>query len=146
MTRINAAISPKVLSDKHLQAEFFELPRVLTYAEKFKPFRNALPKDFTLGPGHVKFFAGKLMFLHERYMDLYAEMKNRGFNVDEVKYRSVIERFRNCDEHLYHNWRPTSEAFYLLICRLFARTDDNGYRSRLCNSIPYKQNLLKVYA
>lgn len=144
MTRINAAIRPKVLSDKHLQAEFFELPRVLTYAEKFKPFRNSLPQEFTLGPGHVKFFAGKLMFLHERYMELYKEMKARGFNVDEVKYRAVIQRFRTCDEHLYHNWRPTLPSFFALACRLIARQPSIEYRQALFNSEPYGQPTLTV--
>jgi hypothetical protein len=81
MTRINAGIPPKELVDKHLMAEHREIKRVPNCIAKGKYNLSGMPSKFTLGTGHVKFFYDKLMYLKNRYEELYAECKRRGFNV-----------------------------------------------------------------
>jgi deoxyribonuclease (pyrimidine dimer) len=65
MTRINSAIKVKFLTDEHLLAEHREIKR-LPYAykkriETGKGFKD-IPKEFTLGTGHVLFFINKNKF------------------------------------------------------------------------------------
>lgn len=126
MTRINASINPSDLCNQHLLAEYHELPRVLTLAEKHigKPL-NA-PKEFTLGTGHVRFFYNKLMFLHIRFTHIAKELRHRGINIDEAKYKEVIERFRHSPSSWYNNWIPTKEAHQLLRARIMVRLEEMG--------------------
>jgi len=124
MTRINASIEPANLCTKHLLAEYHELPRVLTLSERY--VSNDLPKEFTLGKGHVKFFYNKLMFLHIRFTRLAKELKARGINIDMVKYREVIQRFRTCRSNWYNNWIPDKQTHMLLRARIICRLEDMG--------------------
>ena len=72
MTRINAGIPPKVLTDQHLLAEHREIKRLpAVFAKNLKP--TGIPKQFTLGTGHVKFFLDKGKYTLKRYKLLYAE-------------------------------------------------------------------------
>ena len=63
MTRINANIAPRLLSDNHLIAEFREIHRLKKLHETRK--KNGSNKDipegdfFTLGKGHLLFFMDK---------------------------------------------------------------------------------------
>ena len=81
MTRINAGIDPRELSDRHLIAEHRELKRIPNLVRKGKFHMEGQPKAFTLGTGHVKFFYDKLGFLYKRYVLLYEECHRRGFDV-----------------------------------------------------------------
>ena len=81
MTRINISVPPKELSTKHLIAEHRELKRIPNAIRNGKAVVNNIPDKFTLGKGHVKFFYDKLLFLKNRYEELYAECLNRGFKV-----------------------------------------------------------------
>ncbi len=86
MTRINCAIKPAELSDKHLIAELREIKRIPNHILKNKNGlnMNGIPDKFTLGTGHVKFFYNKLAYLYNRYKSLYYEAKNlRGFNISD---------------------------------------------------------------
>lgn len=74
MTRINL-VPPSELCDRHLIAEYRELPRVFALA---RPCADA-PVTYCLGKGHVKFFYDKLRFLYRRQVVLYREMLSRGF-------------------------------------------------------------------
>jgi len=80
MTRINLAIQPKQLTDQHLLAELRELPRIFTAVKNRiasgKSF-NDIPKNFTLGTGHVKFFYDKCGFLDKRHHSLRLEYFDR---------------------------------------------------------------------
>lgn len=80
MTRINSAIVPKNLTDQHLIAELRELPRIFTAVrkriEEGKGFDD-IPKEFTLGTGHMKFFYNKLNYLELRHEWLREEYKKR---------------------------------------------------------------------
>ncbi|MCK9476571.1 MAG: pyrimidine dimer DNA glycosylase/endonuclease V [Candidatus Muirbacterium halophilum] len=81
MTRINVAILPKELSDKHLIAEHREIKRIPNCVAKGRFSLKDQPTQFKLGTGHVKFFYDKLLYLKNRYESLYQECVNRGFNV-----------------------------------------------------------------
>lgn len=81
MTRINC-VPPAELHDKHLLAEYRELPRVFklayaAYARGEDPATH--PAEYTLGKGHVKFFYTRLGWLRWRFQDLVVEMRARGW-------------------------------------------------------------------
>lgn len=88
MTRINSNLDPKLLLDRHLIAEYRELPMVyaaLRRSLKSKSTTDVLrtiPKNFTLNTGHVTFFYNKLKFLADRYQRLIDEMHSRGYSPD----------------------------------------------------------------
>lgn len=81
MTRINVGIAPSELVDKHLMAEHREIKRVPNCISKGRYNLKGQPEKFTLGTGHVKFFYDKLLYLKNRYEQIYIECKRRGFNV-----------------------------------------------------------------
>jgi hypothetical protein len=81
MTRINCGIPVEELSTRHIIAEHRELKRIPNCVSRGRFNLKNTPKEFTLGKGHVAFFYNKLLYLKNRYEDLYRECKNRGFNV-----------------------------------------------------------------
>ena len=81
MTRINCGIPPSELCNKHLMAEAREIKRIPNCVSKGRFNLVGQPKGFTLGKGHVKFFYDKLLYLRNRYEELYLECISRGFNV-----------------------------------------------------------------
>lgn len=122
MTRINSAIPVKNLTDEHLLAEHREIKRLpwcLENAIKSGSI-NHIPGKFTLSRGHVLFFLDKLWFCYKRYIDLYAECLQRGFNV-----RSYHSNWLTDDNHEYYrgNYTPTSEERDLLIERITGRME-----------------------
>lgn len=81
MTRINVAVQPAELTDKHLMAEHREIKRIPNCVKNGRFSMKGQPKEFTLGTGHVKFFYDKLGYLKTRYEALYKECVKRGFNM-----------------------------------------------------------------
>lgn len=116
MTRINC-VSVTELVDKHLLAEYRELPRV------FKLSRDCAdaPKTYTLGPGHVKFFYDKLFYCYLRQCDIVNEMIRRGFKPT----LNPIELFENYYSketmHRWNIWFPDKAALKLNTERLNQR-------------------------
>ena len=81
MTRINIGIPPQVLDDWRLIAEINETPRVAeVYQNRIDKNMNFgdIPKQFTLGEGHVKFFLNKGSCLINRYNAIVDEYETRG--------------------------------------------------------------------
>lgn len=114
MTRINC-IPVQELTPAHLVAEYRELPRVFALA---RPAPDA-PPEYTLGPGHVKFFYDKLLYLQKRQRALIDEMIRRGMkpsftNTDELKQRCL-------DPTLWNDWRPTEKAMKINRARIAER-------------------------
>lgn len=144
MTRINASIPPAILCDKHLMAEYFELPRVVTYVKKFYPRKEDIPAEFTLGRGHVKFFADKVMFLTKRYCALYEELVKRGYEVDEGKFNFNYGNMLTVKANYFNNWEPTAESHLELVERLYIRSYSiNGvwppeYKNKMLNTEIFK--------
>ncbi len=95
MTRINC-IPVKELTDKHLLAEYRELPRVFRLARAAPD----APKHYVLGAGHVKFFYNKLGYLFVRQNQLHAEMLQRGFKPNYTP------------QQLYHEWYPAKRQLW----------------------------------
>lgn len=81
MTRINAGIPPSELCNKHLMSEHRELIRIPNCVSKRRFNMKNQPNKFTLGTGHVKFFYNKLLYLKNRYEELYSECIKRQINV-----------------------------------------------------------------
>ncbi len=83
MTRINC-VPPAELTDKHLGAEYRELPRVFALARAaaargYDPFScSRVPTQYTLGPGHVLFFYTRLAWCVDRYRAVVEECSFRG--------------------------------------------------------------------
>lgn len=79
MTRINC-VPPNELTNKHLVAEYRELPRVRhAYPRKTAP---TIPATYRMGKGHVTFFYNKGQWLVKRHDALIHEMRNRNFTVN----------------------------------------------------------------
>lgn len=81
MTRINV-VPPSELSDKHLGAEYRELPRIFGHVRKAiargeTPYDPRNPAEYTLGRGHVRFFYPRLSWVVVRYDLLVRECRRR---------------------------------------------------------------------
>lgn len=102
MTRINCGIPVESLHDKHLLAEARECKRIPNLIKKGKYSLKDQPKDFTLGKGHVKFFYDKLLYLKNRYEQLFKECQKRGFKVTYFG-----DSFLDLPPHLLNDYAPT---------------------------------------
>lgn len=85
MTRINC-IPVDELTIEHLKAEYRELPRVYGYvkarvAKGQTPEDVKIPKQYTLGTGHVTFFYDKLDWINNRYLEICNRLRNMGVNI-----------------------------------------------------------------
>lgn len=130
MTRINL-VDPKMLTDKHLLAEYRELPRIFTAVKKLYASGKTLddveiPDKYVLGKGHCKFFYNKLYWLHVRYSELIAELKKRSFKLDSKLHTSIIDMMfdvKFCSKLLQIKYQPTPEEMYLNTARLAKRSN-----------------------
>lgn len=106
MTRINC-IPVDELTNKHLLAEYRELPRVFNLARLPKTNEH-FPEHYTLGTGHVKFFYDKLHYCFTRQVALYNEMKKRGYKPNHDPAGLYLEHHQKV--RLWGDWTPTPEA------------------------------------
>ena len=102
MTRINVGIPPAELVNQHLIAEHREIKRIPNCIAKGRYNMDGIPDRFKLGTGHVKFFYNKLLYLKSRYIKLYEECINRGFNV-----QNYINAWDNVPNELMNDYQPT---------------------------------------
>lgn len=125
MTRINV-VEPSSLSDQHLVAEYREIMRLpgnlkTSLNRKTKKFTmEEIPKAYTLGKGHVKFFYDKMAYLDKRFKQLVAEMKKRGFatNFENTNI------FKDCPQEFLNDYTPDAYAREINIKRLKERSDE----------------------
>lgn len=122
MTRINV-IPVNELSDVHLLAEHREIKRIPNCISKGKYNLSWMPEKYTLWTWHVKFFYDKLGFLYNRYLQLYKECCNRGFNV--INYK---EAFIWCPGVLFNDYIPTAKAKYINRKRINIRTTESALK------------------
>lgn len=123
MTRINV-VPVEELCDQHLLAEHRELTRIPNgiLTGKLKPPYPDQPTEYTLGPGHVKFFVNKLYWLLVRYVQLHQECKARGFSVtfkfpdDELNHK----------DWLYNWYQVTPKALAINRARIQERMPKNA--------------------
>lgn len=120
MTRINL-VHPSLLSDRHLGAEYRELPRVFGLvraavdrgetAERYRRFDR-----YVLGPGHVKFFYARLGWLSDRHAALVAECRRRGREV-----RFPLPPVEGIGPEWFGDWVPLVTDIQLSISRINER-------------------------
>lgn len=125
MTRINV-VPPEELCNKHLFAEWRELPRIYTAVNKKDGIVDftKIPSKYVLGTGHVLFFYDKIKYLEKRYFDLTIELTKRGYNLSffrEFEFTFPLERFAK----IYNDYTPTQEAIELNRARIKDRMPSN---------------------
>ena len=111
---------PSELHNRHLLAEHREIKRIPNAILKGKFCLKNAPDQFKLGTGHVKFFYDKLLYLHLRYFDLYAECIKRGFKVT-----SYHASFLNLPPQLYNNYKPTKMDREMILERIAERIEQS---------------------
>lgn len=116
MTRINVGIDPGELPVKLLLAEHRELKRIPNMVRAGRVNMKGIPKEFTLGTGHVKFFYDKLGYLKDRYHQIYDMC---GFRFCAVHYYG--DAFTGIPENLMNDYIPTQRDRELLIERIHLR-------------------------
>lgn len=129
MTRVNLGVEPSELCDKHLVAEYREIPRVVTLC-KSRISRGAsvvppvTPERFVLGTGHMLYFCRFLKTIELRYIGLCEEMRERGFSVNFGGRLPIPQAIH----HLVYHECPldhVEEARYLVIERIRSRMPSN---------------------
>jgi len=143
MTRINSAISPKFLTDQHLLAELRELPRIFTAVKNRvllnKDF-NDIPKNFTLGTGHVKFFYNKCQFLSNRHHSLRLEY----FNRFKKHYDFDYQRISTIPDELFCDYESTNAEKQFLIDRISTRIMASKQIPRYYGDVISKETAIKM--
>lgn len=120
MTRINSAIQVQNLTDEHLRAEHREIIRICNNYKMRIGKMNNLPKNFTLGKGHVLFFVDKPGFTLSRYKELYNECIDRGFDVKDYSTNwEIFEQSLFTNKHI-----PSVHEKNILVERISARLLD----------------------
>ncbi len=98
--RCNCGINPKNLTDEHLFAESRELKMLPSLYKRIGTRSiSRVPKEFTLGQGHILFFLYKAAYVLQRYDIVLQELKNRGYNIKDEHYRWDAYNGCNCLEH-----------------------------------------------
>lgn len=134
MTRINAFIPPAELSDKHLLAEHREIKRIPNVVYKHLVNRKNhlledLPKEFTLGKGHVKFFYDKIFFLYKRYYEIHELCIKKEFDVQRYHdaFLQLRKRFNGTQ---WNDWNPGPEEILRVQNLIRERINDNNIKSK----------------
>lgn len=125
MTRINC-VPPEELVDKHLFAEWREMPRLVGNLHKSlnrkKPFcESEIPPKYVLGEGHVKFFYNKFKWLHKRHAiitKLLLEKDYKLSNTDSAIFAQVPPIY-------YKDWEPNAADMELNRGRIRDRLSGN---------------------
>ena len=135
MTRINI-ITPNLLTDQHLIAEYREITMVpaalqRTINSKSGLILKKIPKNFTLNKGHVTFFYNKGKYLHKRYLALIREMQDRGMNPDP-KRKFKKEQWPN---ELYKDWEPKDKDIQAIRERIEEKISQKPNWYRWTNTI-----------
>ena len=121
MTRINAHIKVRKLTDQHLIAEHREIKRVCARykARLDKNNWKGIPKSFTLGKGHELFFINKPDYTLNRYIELYEECVHRGFDVS--CFISNWDVYEEKDRHLWAKYEENESDNEEIIKRISER-------------------------
>lgn len=96
MTRINL-VPVEELSDQHLFAEYRELPRMASFANKSTKLLSDIPDKFRLGSGHMTFFLNKGNFLENRHKEIVSELLKRNINFTVKEDFTMPRKYGNID-------------------------------------------------
>jgi hypothetical protein len=80
-----------------------------------------IPKEYTLGEGHVKFFYDKLLFLYNRYNALEIECILRGFNVSNIFPKDMQKYWA-----VWNDYTPSVSEIKLSYDRIKERMPSNA--------------------
>ena len=130
MTRINANISIKELTDQHLLAEHREIKRVCNrYSKRLEKGDKYVTQthDFTLGKGHELFFIDKGKFTLDRYISIREECKLRGFNITDFESSWDVYLPKHMNQHI------------------MTIKDNNIIRERISDNIKKSNQIPKYY-
>lgn len=116
MTRISVGVRASELCDAHLIKERIELLRIPNAVKTGKAVVKDIPKTFTLGKGHVKFFYDKMGYLHQRYSELTAECHLRGFNITDFS-----DSFNDLPRSLWNDYNETTQDRTIVVERVNER-------------------------
>ena len=147
MTRINSAINPKNLTDQHLIAELRELPRIFTAVNKRieqGKFFDDIPKEFTLGEGHVKFFYNKLLFLSSRHLLLRCEYFSRFEKEWQFKIEVRLFPHQYGLVGLWNSYKSTEKEKQLLIDRISTRINESNQIPRYYGEKITKEQAIQI--
>jgi deoxyribonuclease (pyrimidine dimer) len=124
MTRINL-VPPSELHDQHLFAEFREMKMVPMSLRRSLASRGLLgvlkmiPKDYTLGKGHVSFFYDKGLYLTIRYDQVKGELLRRGYNFDHTSILDSTGVWQLPGHgSLWCDYTPTDSALQIIRTRI----------------------------
>lgn len=122
MTRVTI-LDPSDLTNEWLLANHREIPRIVNELIEH-PERLVLkdiPKQFTLGNGHIKYFRNKLLYIAKLHQATIEECKKRGINYD----KSITVELNKLPEHIkmfcLNDWTPTTSDYRIIIERLRER-------------------------
>ena len=115
MTRINL-VPVSELADKHLLAEYRELPRCI----KQDLDVSDAPDHFVFGKGHVKWARKNWKFLLSRFDQICKEMEYRGFN-HEFSAEDLEVFFREHYSLPAIDFVPTEKEIWISRARLFEK-------------------------
>ncbi|QIG67968.1 bifunctional endonuclease V/N-glycosylase UV enzyme protein [Rhizobium phage RHph_Y68] len=120
MTRINL-IPPSNLHPKHLQGEYYELPRVLSSVRKAiergrQPSDYAHLTEYRMGSGHVTFFYTRLDFLQVRFSLLVNELLSRGIKINRYNLVDYV-----IPKEWYGIWTPSDAEIEISRQRINSR-------------------------
>ncbi len=110
MVRVNL-INPKYLTDQHLVAEYLEIIMLVKYIKTHPSLEN-LPKNYTLGKGHMRFFKNKVKYLQLRHEKIKKEMQKRG-----IKTNKTLNVNSLTSSH-FKNWKPSNKDLKIIKQRL----------------------------
>jgi len=125
MTRINC-VPPSELTNKHLVAEYRELPRIFALARHC----NDAPKEYCLGTGHMKFFYDKLKYLAHRQCAIVLEMLGRDMNpmYDPLSLWALhSDNGGPIPKALWNDWAPDDKALAINRARINDRLNGIKY-------------------
>lgn len=121
MTRINV-IPVEELPRQALLGENKEITRVFGLARKAQfdviKGKKAIPKEYTLGTGHVLFFYPRLKFIADRYEQITSEMQRRGYKPNIIPREELLA---GISPKLYNDYIPTQEAIQINKERILER-------------------------
>ena len=109
-------VPPSELVRVHLHAECREIVRVFSLARKAtQQYGNASAwakhkkpsASYTLGKGHVLFFVPHIKYLAQRYQELCADWRSRGYNVAQIPEEELIA---GIDSSFMNDYTPTQDA------------------------------------
>lgn len=140
MTRINC-IPVSELANKHLVAEYRELPRVFGMMRRaIKAKREyKIPPSYRLNTGHMTFFVDKGAYLLRRQRELVAEMQRRGMNPQFTDPDALVA---GLPAEYMGDWEPDGAAMALSRERIDERLQHMGTKPsnrRMTNGTAHHQ-------